>query len=292
MSFSIIYSGNSQAKKGDRRSFDCFIAILVAFVLFPSIVSAQIGIKQSDPDFSPDFSAVLDINSTSKGVLFPRLTIAQRDNIVTAANTQGVSVPAGLAIFCTNCCKNGKGSLYSYNGTDWKSLDSSCVDLNEPASCYSMVTTIVEDNHMDTDDTPPLLIDGNTTLASQPDGDDDLRMHKTTDDLVTFDFPEDLPAGYKVRLYYNDNEDTGDLGLYVNVIYNGNTIQTINTDTGTLPGSSITNVSGNDYYVDIVLSGSANELFVRSANDDSDHVVFLEIKVFNSNNVEIPLSCP
>ena len=288
MSFSIIYSGNSQTKKGDRRSFDCFIAILVTFVLFPSIVSAQIGINQSNPNFS----AVLDINSTSKGVLFPRLTIAQRDNIVTAANTQGVSVPAGLAIFCTTCCKNGKGSLYSYNGTDWKSLDSSCVDVNESASCYSMVTTIVEDNHMDTDDTPPLLIDGNTTLASQPDGDDDLRMHKTTDDLVTFDFPEDLPAGYKVRLYYNDNEDPGDLGLYVNVIYNGNTIQTINTDTGTLPGSSITNVSGNDYYVDIVLSGSANELFVRSANDDSDHVVFLEIKVFNSNNVEIPLSCP
>ena len=287
MSFSIIYSGNSQVKKGDRHSFACFIAILVAFVLFPSIVAAQIGINQSNPNFS----AVLDINSTSKGVLFPRLTIAQRDNIVTAANAQSVSVPAGLAIFCTNCCKNGKGSLYSYNGTDWKSMDTSCVDVNEAASCYSMVTTIVEDNHMSNSSSPALLIDGNTALASQPNS-SLLRMHKTTDDLVTFDFPEDLPAGYKIRLYYNDNEDPGDLGLYVNVINNGNTIQTINTDTGTLPGSSITNVSGNDYYVDIVLSGSANELFVRSANDDSDHVVFLEIKVFDSNNVEIPLSCP
>ena len=271
--------------KGDyKKKTELFIvrpmlAVLIFLSLFSVSGTAQVGINTTDVDFS----SILDIQSTDKGVLFPRLTAAQK-------NAMG-TVPAGLMIYCSDCCVNGTGSLYQHNGTKWAPLDSSCVDNGTP-ECYSMVTTIVEDNHMDTDDTPPLLIDGNTTLESQPDGDEDLRMHKTTDDLVTFDFPEDLPAGYKVRLYYNDNEDPGDLGLYVNVIYNGNTIQTINTDTGTLPGSSITNVSGNDYYVDIVLSGSANELFVRSANDDSDHVVFLEIKVFNSNDVEMSLSCP
>ena len=271
--------------KGDyKKKTELFIvrpmlAVLIFLSLFSVSGTAQVGINTTDVDFS----SILDIQSTDKGVLFPRLTAAQK-------NAMG-TVPAGLMIYCSDCCVNGTGSLYQHNGTKWGPLDSSCVDNGTP-ECYSMVTTIVAKNHMDPDDTPPLLIDGNTTLASQPDGDDDLRMHKTTDDLVTFDFPEDLPAGYKVRLYYNDNEDPGDLGLYVNVIYNGNTIQTINTDTGTLPGSSITNVSGNDYYVDIVLAGSANELFVRSANDDSDHVVFLEIKVFDSNNVEIPLSCP
>ncbi len=257
------------------------VIILLSFI--PTIGSAQVGINTTNVDFS----SILDIQSTDKGVLFPRLTAAQK-------NAMG-SIPAGLMIYCSDCCVNGTGSLYQYNGTNWGPLDSSCVDNGTP-ECFSMVTTIVNDNHMDSDDTPPLLIDGNTTLASQPD-DDDLRMHKTTDDLVTFDFPENLPAGYKVRLYFNDNEKPMNgsgfrLGLFAQMINNGTANQTINTDTGLLPGSVITNISGNDYYVEIVLSDNTDELFVRSANDDRDHVVFLEIKVFDSNDVEIALSCP
>ena len=271
-----------------KRKVDLLISrpILVVIILFsfiPTIGSAQVGINTTNVDFS----SILDIQSTDKGVLFPRLTAAQK-------NAMG-TVPAGLMIYCSDCCVNGTGSLYQYNGTNWGPLDSSCVDNGTP-ECYSMVTTIVNDNHMDSDDTPPLLIDGNTTLASQPD-DDDLRMHKTTDDLVTFDFPENLPAGYKVRLYFNDNEKPMNgsgfrLGLFAQMINNGTANQTINTDTGLLPGSVITNISGNDYYVEIVLSDNTDELFVRSANDDRDHVVFLEIKVFDSNDVEIALSCP
>ncbi len=271
-----------------KRKVDLLISrpILVVIILFsfiPTIGSAQVGINTTNVDFS----SILDIQSTDKGVLFPRLTAAQK-------NAMG-SIPAGLMIYCSDCCVNGTGSLYQYNGTNWGPLDSSCVDNGTP-ECYSMVTTIVNDNHMDSDDTPPLLIDGNTTLASQPD-DDDLRMHKTTDDLVTFDFPENLPAGYKVRLYFNDNEKPMNgsgfrLGLFAQMINNGTANQTINTDTGLLPGSVITNISGNDYYVEIVLSDNTDELFVRSANDDRDHVVFLEIKVFDSNDVEIALSCP
>tara|TARA_B110000211_G_C14076029_1_gene552106 strand:- start:879 stop:1736 length:858 start_codon:yes stop_codon:yes gene_type:complete len=272
-----------------KRKVDLLISrpILVVIILFsfiPTIGSAQVGINTTNVDFS----SILDIQSTDKGVLFPRLTAAQK-------NAMG-TVPAGLMIYCSDCCVNGTGSLYQYNGTNWGPLDSSCVDNGTP-ECYSMVTTIVNDNHMDSDDTPPLLIDGNTTLASQPDDDDDLRMHKTTDDLVTFDFPENLPAGYKVRLYFNDNEKPMNgsgfrLGLFAQMINNGTANQTINTDTGLLPGSVITNISGNDYYVEIVLSDNTDELFVRSANDDRDHVVFLEIKVFDSNDVEIALSCP
>ncbi|MDC1327533.1 hypothetical protein N8252_04320 [Ulvibacter sp.] len=260
------------------------LVVIILFSFIPTIGSAQVGINTTNVDFS----SILDIQSTDKGVLFPRLTAAQK-------NAMG-SIPAGLMIYCSDCCVNGTGSLYQYNGTNWGPLDSSCVDNGTP-ECYSMVTTIVNDNHMDSDDTPPLLIDGNTTLASQPDDDDDLRMHKTTDDLVTFDFPENLPAGYKVRLYFNDNEKPMNgsgfrLGLFAQMINNGTANQTINTDTGLLPGSVITNISGNDYYVEIVLSDNTDELFVRSANDDRDHVVFLEIKVFDSNDVEIALSCP
>ena len=288
MSFSIIYSGNSQVKKGDRHSFACFIAILVAFVLFPSIVAAQIGINQSNPNFS----AVLDINSTSKGVLFPRLTIAQRDNIVTAANAQSVSVPAGLAIFCTNCCKNGKGSLYSYNGTDWKSLDSSCVDLNEAATCFN-VTTTVNGNHLASSSIPK-FIDGHTTYSTQDanGGIADLRMHKRSENVnAFFDFPETVPAGYKIQLYFNDREEENDVGLEILPRFDGaSTGQDANTHSPSLNGGVLTN-TGNDYVYTKVLTSDINEIRVYSGSS-KNHVIFLEIKVFNSNDVEMSLSCP
>ncbi|MBK6966757.1 MAG: hypothetical protein IPH20_23375 [Bacteroidales bacterium] len=43
---------------------------------------------------APDNSAMLDVKSTTKGALVPRMTIAQRDAIVNPAK--------GLLIFCTD----------------------------------------------------------------------------------------------------------------------------------------------------------------------------------------------
>ena len=271
----------------DEKSTNSFVLgpvfyIFFILLLFPMQGSAQVGINTTDIDFS----AILEIESTDKGVLFPSFTEDDRDNNI-------MNPAIGLTIYCSNCCQDGTGAPYVYNGVEWKSLDSSC----EVDPCLDLVTTITNANHMDPVDTPPLLIDGNTTLASQPNGDTDLRMHKTTDDYVTFDFPEDVPAGYKVRLYFNDNEKRMNgsgfrLGLYAEVINNGTTNQTINTDTGTLPGSTITSISGDDYYVEIVLSDITDEIFVRSANDEGDHIIFLEIKLFDDNDVEVPLTCP
>lgn len=52
----------------------------------------------------PDNSAMLDVNSTDKGMLIPRMTAAQRDAIVSPAT--------GLLIFCTD-----DNLIYSNNGT-------------------------------------------------------------------------------------------------------------------------------------------------------------------------------
>jgi uncharacterized protein (TIGR02145 family) len=76
---------------------------LIALLL--SNVNAQIGIGTN----TPDASAALDITSTNKGVLLPRMTGTQRDLISTPVQ--------GLMIFCTNCGNNGE--LQVYNGSAW-----------------------------------------------------------------------------------------------------------------------------------------------------------------------------
>ena len=70
-----------------------------------SMVQAQVGIGTT----TPDSSAVLDVTSTSAGLLPPRMTAIQRNAI------SGPS--AGLMIWCTDCGTNGE--LQVYNGTSW-----------------------------------------------------------------------------------------------------------------------------------------------------------------------------
>ena len=71
---------------------------LLAAVLLTASTYAQVGIGTT----TPDASSALDITSTTKGLLIPRMTAAQRDAITTQSQ--------GLIIFCTNCAF-GEGEL-------------------------------------------------------------------------------------------------------------------------------------------------------------------------------------
>ena len=75
-------------------------AILLSIVV---TTNAQVGIGTS----SPNSSAALEITSTTKGVLFPRMTLLERNNISSPAQ--------GLTIYCTNCGPNSDGVLQTYN---------------------------------------------------------------------------------------------------------------------------------------------------------------------------------
>ncbi len=83
---------------------------LILFTLLLTIsfnnLYAQVGINNDGSN--PDNSAMLDVKSTDKGILIPRMTQAQRDAIASPAN--------GLIIYQTD----GKEGFYYYNGTDWK----------------------------------------------------------------------------------------------------------------------------------------------------------------------------
>ncbi|MEZ4849531.1 MAG: hypothetical protein R3B93_13110 [Bacteroidia bacterium] len=82
---------------------------LFIFLLFPLMLSAQVGVNGTNSD--PDPSAMLDVQSTDKGMLVPRMTTAQRDAIANPAT--------GLIIY--NLDNSG---FQSWDGTAWNNISS------------------------------------------------------------------------------------------------------------------------------------------------------------------------
>ena len=79
------------------------IFTLLAAVVLTATTYAQVGIGTT----TPDPSAALDITSTTKGLLIPRMTNAQR---------QAISNPAaGLQVFVTDL---DGGRFMFYDGTE------------------------------------------------------------------------------------------------------------------------------------------------------------------------------
>ena len=72
---------------------------------------------------NPSPSAVLDLTSTSKGLLLPRLTFAQKSAIV--------SPEPGLIFWCTDCGTTGE--MQVYNGTAYVNMIGSPAQLGMPA---------------------------------------------------------------------------------------------------------------------------------------------------------------
>ncbi len=82
--------------------------LLFSCFLLHHVIVAQ-GVSVNGSGTAPDASAMLDIQSTSKGVLIPRMTTAQRTGITTPAT--------GLLVFDTNTA-----SFWYRHSTGWKEL--------------------------------------------------------------------------------------------------------------------------------------------------------------------------
>jgi hypothetical protein len=98
-----------------------FLTLLLLFS--NSLLFAQIGINTDNSQ--PDPSAMLDVKSTAKGVLIPRMTVQQRNSISNPAE--------GLMIYCTDCGASGNPSIWIYAGGTWNSL-SLCAALPPTAA--------------------------------------------------------------------------------------------------------------------------------------------------------------
>jgi len=70
---------------------------------------AQFGVNNDGS--LPDQSAILDVKSSEKGALIPRMTSVQRDAIANPAT--------GLMVFCTDCGEEGSGALCIYVNGAW-----------------------------------------------------------------------------------------------------------------------------------------------------------------------------
>ena len=103
-----------------------FLAIILLLASYS--IQAQVAINT---DGSPaDNSAMLDVNSTDKGFLPPRLDFNQRNAIANPA--------IGLIIYCTDC-----EELQIYNGTEWAGFTTA------PASPPTVINPITGKTWMD-----------------------------------------------------------------------------------------------------------------------------------------------
>lgn len=95
------------------KKWACLIIIMMS--LLPTLLNAQVGFNAAGND--PDPSAMLDVSSTNKGILLPRMTAAQRDAISNPAD--------GLIVFVTD-----DNNFYYFDGIKWDIMGSVDSDLN------------------------------------------------------------------------------------------------------------------------------------------------------------------
>ena len=89
----------------------------VTFLLCSSSLFAQVRISNEAGEADP--SAMLDVQSSNKGFLPPRMTLAQRDAIINPAE--------GLTVFCTDCDYNNTSAVTMYSNGMWHILYDFCL---------------------------------------------------------------------------------------------------------------------------------------------------------------------
>jgi hypothetical protein len=96
-----------------------FILLLVFFSLISNIYAQDaVGIGTN----LPNNSSMLDLSSTSQGLLPPRLTYTERNNMTSPAS--------GLIIWCSDC--GVRGEMQVFDGIQWKKISASSASLPSP----------------------------------------------------------------------------------------------------------------------------------------------------------------
>jgi hypothetical protein len=125
----------------------------LALIFSSFLINAQVGIGTT----TPNASAALDISATTKGVLVPRMTSAQKSAIATPAT--------GLLVYQTD----GTTGFYYYNGSSWQSFGSAGWSLTgsagtAPAS-NKAGTTDAQDFKMVTNNTEAIRFASNGNVG-------------------------------------------------------------------------------------------------------------------------------
>ena len=102
------------------------IILALSFIIISFATQAQVGIGTNNPAAT----AQLEVSSTSKGFLPPRMTYTQKVAITNPAS--------GLIIWCSDCGSNGE--LQVFNGSSWTNLvggSASAVSSTTVGSSYA-----------------------------------------------------------------------------------------------------------------------------------------------------------
>jgi hypothetical protein len=259
------------------------INFIVIFIFITKITFSQVGIGT----VIPDSNSILDIKSSSKGVLFPRLTRVQRDKIVSDAKSNNQIVEGGLTIYCLDCCTNRTGgSLFFYDGFDWRSFDTECNTSFFP-DCLNITTNILSSNHIK-NNMKSLFFDGDKTTATQNQA-NKLKFHNNSEDVVSFELDESVPDGGTIVFYWSDAEP-GNQGFFVDLKNNGVTSQTSvdSFNDSILANSTNIHIGDNNYKLSINLINDVNSITIK-ASPNTNHPRLYEIELLDNQGVAIPL---
>lgn len=105
----------------------------IVLLITGKLAYSQVGINDAGIEAHP--SAILDVSSTEKGVLLPRMTFNERNAIINPAE--------GLIVFCTNCGLGGTGSLCVYFGGEWYNFGLCKIAPPTPGTMESYSSSIV-----------------------------------------------------------------------------------------------------------------------------------------------------
>lgn len=96
-----------------------FKLVTVLITVFVSARSFAQSVSINSNGAVADTSAMLDVKSTTKGLLIPRMTATQRNAIYTPAT--------GLLVFQTD----GETGFYYFNGTAWYLLITTAINTDK-----------------------------------------------------------------------------------------------------------------------------------------------------------------
>ena len=134
------------------------LLLFTTALLFGIQSYAQTGVAINNTGADPDTSAMLDVSSTSKGLLVPRLTEAQRTAIALPAK--------GLLVYQND----GTEGFYYYDGAVWTNL--ALVNFDESNYSYSSKTGVQLKAAISATDVDLVLSPkgAGAVLVQQPDG--------------------------------------------------------------------------------------------------------------------------
>jgi len=220
------------------KRFNQFIIALVLILASNISVLSQVGIGTS----TPDSKAQLDVSSTTKGFLPPRMTYAQRELIS--------SPPAGLMIWCSNCGTSGQ--MQFYNGTSWVTFSEQATSApitltcntptsitNTTASASGSLTGVTGPTtygfvYSSTSSTPTMPAMGSTSSTSSMDYNSGTGSFSASLTGLT------LNTSYYIRAYYYNNSTMTYSYSSVITFSTANNPVTTPTVTTTSPASGLT----------------------------------------------------